>query len=341
MEERIAIIGGGIAGLETASQLSKKGFDVVVLEKKQITGGHVEQWHQVFPDFRDASEVLKNWNQHEISGQIKIGIDITNINKTNGLFQIELRDGEQITANAVVIASGFDLFDAHKKEEYGYGIYDNVITSAELESFFNRKREYLIKSGKTPQRIGIIHCVGSRDEKVGNPYCSKVCCITGVKQAIELKEIYPQAEVFCFYMDLRMFGLNYEDIYKEAQEKYGIQFIRGRLSETSELQDGTVLLKVEDTLAGKPLKLSVDLVVLLVGMVKGSVNNELKKWLGIELDLFGFIKPPDAILQPNVTNVPGVFLAGACSSPKNIGDTVNDARSAVLAVEKYFNHLKG
>ncbi|NJO70443.1 MAG: CoB--CoM heterodisulfide reductase iron-sulfur subunit A family protein, partial [Bacteroidetes bacterium] len=104
--------------------------------------------------------------------------------------------------------------------------------------------------GKTPQRIGIVHCVGSRDEKAGNTYCSKVCCVTGVKQAIELKEQLPSSEIFNFYMDLRMYDRYFEDLYKEAQVKHHVQFIRGRLSEAFENPDGTVMIKIEDTLWG-------------------------------------------------------------------------------------------
>ena len=91
-----------------------------------------------------------------------------------------------ITAHAILLATGFDIFDASKKEEYGYGIYDNVITSVDLEQAFNSGK-VVTAQGKTPKRIGFIHCVGSRDEKAGNPHCSKVCCVTAVKQAIEVE----------------------------------------------------------------------------------------------------------------------------------------------------------
>jgi heterodisulfide reductase subunit A2 len=122
------------------------------------------------------------------------------------------------------------VFDATKKEEYGYGIYDNVITSADLEKLFLDSKLLVNPLGKTPKKIGLVHCVGSRDEKVGNVYCSKVCCVTAVKQAIEIKERLPESDVYCFYMDLRMYGMHFEALYKEAQEKYAVNFIRGRLS---------------------------------------------------------------------------------------------------------------
>ena len=117
-----------------------------------------------------------------------------------------------------------------------------------------------------PRRIGFVHCVGSRDEKVGNRYCSKVCCATAVKQACEIKQQFPDAVVYCFYMDLRMFGRGYEDMYLEAQKKYGVIFVRGRVSEVSEDKDGHLFVKAEDTLSGKPLRVTLDLLVLMAGM---------------------------------------------------------------------------
>ncbi|MDZ4204136.1 MAG: FAD-dependent oxidoreductase [Bacteroidales bacterium] len=188
---------------------------------------------------------------------------------------------------------------------------------------------------KAPQRVGFVHCVGSRDEKAGNLYCSKVCCITAVKQAIEVKQQLPQTEIFCFYMDLRMFGRHYEELYKEAQEKYAIQFIRGRLSEASEDKEHRVVLKVEDTLLNKPLKIAVDLLVLMSGMVASKQTQAFRDELGMTKDEDNFLKPVDGILHSNLSGVEGVFFSGTCSGPKNVADSLADARSAALAVDKY------
>ena len=106
--------------------------------------------------------------------------------------------------------------------------------------------------GSRPRRIAFLHCVGSRDEKVCQQHCSKVCCITGVKQAMEMKQLFPEADVFNFYMDIRMFGPGYEEMYREAQQKYNIHFLRGRISEASPTIDGRVQIKAEDTLTGRP-----------------------------------------------------------------------------------------
>ena len=336
MNKQIAVIGAGAAGLEAASILDSMGLNVTLIEKSETLGGHIQQWYQLFPNRREGKEIVeslvKNINP---SIPVHLNKEITSVQPFSGKFIISASDGWVINADAVLITSGFDLFDARKKEEYGYTIYDHVITSADLESYFSSDdgiKEFL---GKSPARVGFVHCVGSRDEKVGNIYCSKVCCVTAVKQAIEIKELFPYAEVYCFYMDLRMFGRQYEELYKEAQETYGIQFIRGRLSEASENKQGGIVLKVEDTLLGKPLKISVDLLVLMSGMVAPSATGSLRESIGLTKEEDGFLKPVDAHLAPNISEVPGVFFAGACTGPKTITDTLTDARSAALAINEY------
>jgi heterodisulfide reductase subunit A len=246
-----------------------------------------------------------------------------------------LHDGKELYCDALVIATGYEVFDARKKEEYGYGIYDNVITSADLEVFFkNNKRKNLFE-GKTYKRVGIVHCVGSRDEKAGNLYCSKLCCVTGVKQAIEIKELMPDAEVFCFYMDLRMFDRHFEEMYYEAQEKWGIHFIRGRLSETTENLDHTLLVKLEDTLTGLPLKMKIDLLILLVGFVPSPETRRLAAMLGLKEGDDRFLCPADEHIIPNSTAIPGVFLAGTVIGPAGIANTITDARATALQVATY------
>ena len=183
--------------------------------------------------------------------------------------------------------------------------------------------------------IGIIHCVGSRDEKVCNYHCSKLCCITGVKQAIELRELLPDTEIFCFYMDMRMFGPGYEEMYRDAQEKYNIKFVRGRLSEAAENMNKQLQIKVEDTLVGKPLRMTLDMMILLVGMESSEGSRQMADTLGLNLAPNGFIKSQDPHYRNNNTNVEGVFVAGCGSAPMNLTDTLADARSAAMNIIEY------
>lgn len=335
MTKRVAIIGGGIAGMEAASLLTSRGYDTVLIEKEQDLGGNVAKWDRLFPTKTPANDVV-NKIKLGLSPQIKIRTNCTvsRVIANDRNMALLLSDESLEKVDAVLVTTGFNTFDARLKQEYGYGIYDNVITSVDLERMF-AQRKVLCKNGKEPKRIAFIHCVGSRDEKVNNRYCSRVCCITAVKQAIEMKEIYPTADVYCFYMDLRMFGRYYEDFYHDAQAKYGVTFVRGRLSEASEDHENHIVIKAEDTLIGKPLKVTVDMLVLMVGMESPETTKTLSECMGLELGNDRFILPADSYTHNNCTHQRGVFVAGACTAPKNIPETLADARSAVAAIEDY------
>jgi heterodisulfide reductase subunit A2 len=336
MSKRAIVIGGGIAGMETASQLHRLGIEVTLVEKQSRTGGHLNNWDRLFPDRRDSREVLDYLEKGLHDGiSLLLDADITDIKESGQKYTVSFRDGNESTADALVIATGYEVFDARKKEEYGFGIYDNVITSAELEEFFRNNKQKNLSEGLRIKRVGIVHCVGSRDEKAGNLYCSKLCCVTGVKQAIEIKEIMPETEIFCFYMDLRMFDRHFEEMYYEAQEKWGIQFIRGRLSEAAENPDHTILVKVEDTLTGLPLKMKVDLLILLVGFVPSPETRRLGAMLGLKEGDDRFLCPADEHIKANSTSLPGVFLAGTVKGPAGITATIADARAAAVQVATY------
>ncbi|MCX6250496.1 MAG: FAD-dependent oxidoreductase [Bacteroidetes bacterium] len=336
MGKSVIIIGGGIAGMEAAARIAAMGKEVILLEKSDQLGGHLRKWDRLFPTRRKSDEVfeyLSNGLNDKVT--IRLNIKINKIKKDDRHFFVILEDGESLKSDALLLTTGYDLFEAGKKEEYGYGIYDNVITSADLEAMFRNSAEIKTSGNQKPRRVGFVHCVGSRDEKAGHLYCSKVCCVTGVKQAIEIKEKQPDTEIFCFYMDLRMFDRYFEDLYYEAQQKWGIQFIRGRLSESCENPDHSILVKVEDTLTGRPLKMTVDLLVLLSGFVPSSDTNKLADMLGLLPGSDGFLTPVDEHFRTNETQVDGLFLAGTVKGPATIENTITDARSAAISIIKY------
>ena len=283
MSKHIVVIGAGVAGMEAAGRLSQVGYDVTILEKENVVGGHLNDWYKLFPNRRDSSEVKKYLNDLTSDKRIKFltGTTIVQMNRKGCPYSLITNNGDNLIADALIVATGFDLFKSSRKEEYGYGIYDNVITSADLEGMF-RKGEIVLLNGLTPKTIGIVHCVGSRDEKAGNLYCSKLCCVTAVKQAIEIREHLPESKVFCFYMDMRMGGAFYEELYRESQEKWEVNFIRGKVSEISESINGKLIVKVEDTLAGRPLKMEIDMLVLMAGMEISEGGRKLAEVCGTE-----------------------------------------------------------
>lgn len=333
----VIIIGGGPAGCEAAYQLALRGYNVHIVEKNNETGGNLNNWYQLFPDRKNAGSI-REYLQARVSHPgifLHTGMEpAKTTRKPEGGFAIGLTDGSLVEGDALLVATGFKTFDAARKEEYGYGIYENVITSVELENLF-ANHEIHTSLGETPRRIGIIHCVGSRDEKVCNYHCSKVCCVTGVKQAIELREMLPEAEIFCFYMDMRMFGPGYEEMYREAQEHHNIKFVRGRLSEAAENREKQLQIKVEDTLVGKPLRMTLDLMVLLVGMEASDGTRKTAAMLGLELAPNGFIRPADPHQGTNLTREEGIFIAGSCAAPMSLTNTLTDARSAAVCITDY------
>ena len=333
----IAVIGAGIAGLEAARQLADLGYSPVLIEKEPAVGGHVAQWNRLFPDMTPAAEVIDALKKQTAKIRTLLGTEIASINRLKDGFSLVLTDGTSLLCQAVLFATGFQLFNAAKKEEYGYGIYDRVITNRDLEAWFNTRMDKRIKQ---PEAVGFVHCVGSRDLKAGNTQCSKVCCITAIKQAIEIKEEFPDAEVYCFYMDLRLFGKKYEDFYIKAQRDYGIHFIRGRVSEVGEAIDGRVVVKAEDTLNGKPVKVTLDLLVLMAGIVCNPDAQHYARQVGVSVDDDGFLKSRDNIAAITESSRPGVFFAGACTGAKTIPETLAEARSAALNIHHYFNHKR-
>jgi heterodisulfide reductase subunit A len=334
----VAVIGAGIAGMEAATRLAQMGYEVLVVEKDGRAGGHVAGWDRLFPFQRNAAtftaEMLKMMDQGK-AVKVLVNTTVADVQRDGQHFRIWLSDGQGVTVSAVLITTGFKLFDAHRKEEYGYGIYDNVTTSADLERMFASGKPVTTKKGERPQRIAFIHCVGSRDEKVNNRHCSKVCCATAVKQACEIKQMYPDVEVYCFYMDLRMFDRHFETMYLDAQTQYGVIFVRGRLSEAAESIDGRIAIKAEDTLMGKMLKISVDMVILMAGMEAAEETDKLAGMLKIAVGKDGFLNPVDEYLQGNFTREKGVFVAGACTGPKTIPETLADARAAAVSIDEY------
>lgn len=338
MNKHVIVIGGGVAGMEAAGQLVKNGFEVSLLEKDDKTGGHLNDWYKLFPDRRNSSEVKDYLDELTLNNKINLftNTSVEKFDKSKNHFNILTNNGEELNADAVVVATGFDLFKSSRKEEYGYGIYDNVITSADLEAMF-RKGMITKADGNIPDVVGIVHCVGSRDEKVGNLYCSKLCCVTAVKQAIEIREHIPGSKVFCFYMDMRMGGAHYEELYREAQEKWGVSFIRGKVSEASESIDNRLVIKVEDTLAGRPLKMELDMLILMAGMEMSEGGKRLAGIGGLKTGDNKFFKATDNHYGSNRSNIEGVFYAGACTAPMNITETISHARAAVTEVMNYLN----
>jgi heterodisulfide reductase subunit A len=154
-----------------------------------------------------------------------------------------------------------------------------------------------------------------------------------------MRQAFPESEVFCFYMDLRLFGRRYEDLYLKAQKEHGVRFIRGRVAEVSENHDGTLLVKAEDTVAAKPLKVTMDLLVLMSGMRPSASVKELGEHLGMMVEEDGYFAVRSGIAAGQRSPQPGIFLAGAATGPKTLPETLADARAAAMEIDRYLTEI--
>jgi len=338
-KSNVVIIGGGIAGMTAAKELLRLGYTPIIIESSDHLGGHVAEWYKLFPDMVSATEIVDDLRDSIKDANIFLETSVQSANRLGTKHNIILSNGVSIRADAVLIASGFSLFDATRKEEYGYGIYNQVMTNRDLEAWFRTGQDPRI-TRKDIKSVGFVHCVGSRDVKAGNSQCSKVCCITAIKQAIEMRERFPDAEIYCFYMDLRLFGKKYEDFYINAQKDFGVHFIRGRVSEVGENIDGKLVVKAEDTLLGKPIRVTLDLLVLMSGMLAGNSIQNVARGLNIAEDSDGFLTSRDNVSGVVMSNRKGIFFAGACTGTKTVPETLAEAKAAALEIHLYLTEKR-
>ncbi|MBK5092089.1 MAG: CoB--CoM heterodisulfide reductase iron-sulfur subunit A family protein [Actinobacteria bacterium] len=244
----------------------------------------------------------------------------------------------EVEIGAIIVATGYDIFDANRKPEYGYADNDNVMTGLEFERLVSASgptggniivgRDKKGEGGYEPKKVAFIHCVGSRDESVGNEYCSRVCCMYLAKQAHLIKEKLPDADITVFYMDVRAFGKGFEEFYDRVRRE-GIRYIRGNPSEIYRKgDDHTLIIKVEDTLTGTPLEHESDLVVLGVGLEPRRDIREIIDLFKLSQSTDGFFLEAHPKLRPVDTASDGIYLAGCCQGPKDIPDTVAQAKGA-------------
>jgi heterodisulfide reductase subunit A len=320
--------------MQAALSLKATGIEPVLIERGHEVGGKLREWHCLFPTVTPAGEVMDEFEKKLGDAGIEVMLH-TEVEAVSGS-GVELAGGQKIEADAVILASGFDIFDARLKEEYGYKIYDNVYTTVDVERMLNHGT-LALHDGSAPRRIAFLHCVGSRDEKVNQKHCSRVCCITGVKQAMEMRGHFPEAEIYNFYMDIRMFGPGYEELYQQAQQDYNINFIRGRVSEASPTREGQIQIKAEDTLVGRPMKMTVDMLVLIVGMKAGASNERFALSGEVTLAPNGFVAPLDSFHGNACSATRGLFYAGTVTAPKNIGESMAEG---AMAAERVVEYLK-
>ncbi len=336
----VSVIGGGISGITVALEMAQLGLSPVLIEREASIGGlsgsfcckASESCNKCFACVADKriSEVRQ---RKDIS--ILTRTELIGVSGGPGQYHLLLKkDKERLErkASAVVIAAGVDPFDASQKGEYGYRRYQNVMTARDLDEMLRYRGKLSRPSdGQIPKKVAFFQCVGSRDESIGNLYCSQVCCAYALRMIKAVRHQYPTVEATFLYMDIQPAGAFFQQLLDSCRQDTGIRLIRGLPSKIyhSPLA-GNLRVRLTDPQKEEVTEESFDLIVLSVGMVPRKTSKTLLEFFNLGLTEDGFIASP-----PSRT---GVFVTGACSGPKDIDRSILQAKSTAFHVHRY---LKG
>jgi heterodisulfide reductase subunit A-like polyferredoxin len=257
----------------------------------------------------------------------------------------DLRDAEQtIEVKSVIVSTGFNLFDAHRKPTYGYGKFPNVITAMQMDRILAPTRPFngVIRpsDGKAPDNIAYVLCVGSRDQSVDNPLCSRVCCMYSIKQAQLIMGSLPLADITIYYIDIRAFGKGYDEFYEQARGM-GVYFVKGRVAQIGELDNGNLDVQYESIDRNGGLRHAEhDLVVLSTGFTPNLDALRMFKNDNLEADAHAYVREIDEDINPGRTSIDGVFVAGAASAPRDIPDSILHSGAAAAQTAAFIERLR-
>ena len=251
----------------------------------------------------------------------------------------------QVEVGAIILATGYELYGLENLGEYGYGEIPDVVDGLAFERLLSASGPTSGKvrrpsDGKEPKEVVFVQCAGSRAPETAMPYCSKICCMYTAKHAMLYKHRVHDGNAYVFYIDIRAAGKRYEEFYHRAAEEDRVLFIRGKVARVFREGDKVVVWGA-DTLSGETVEIAADMVVLATAMVPRAETKALAQMLGIPTNEYGFLLPADDNMAPVETARPGVFLAGAATSPKDIPETVAQASGAAAKVLSLFAQWSG
>jgi len=372
INKRILVVGGGITGMTSALEAARAGYEIVLVEREASLGGFSAKLYKQYPKkppYREMEspgyEALIQKLGEESKVKVYQSAVIDKISGAPGMFDVSIRQNGQVLTErvgSIVVATGFEPYDPTKLEHLGFGKSPNVITTVTMEEMASQGSFTRPSDGRTAKSVAFILCAGSRDPN-HLPYCSTVCCMTALKQAIYVRGKNPEAKVYIFYKDIRTPG-QYEDFYRRVQEDEGIFLTKGEIASVAANGGGPLTLEVDDTLLGERIQVGADLVVLATGMVPRTASGEeqvitVTEEEGKKKDLASQLLIPTKIIKSNTLNLAyrqgpelpdlkygfpdshficfpyetrrtGIYAAGPVRQPMDTAFSMEDARGAAL-----------
>ncbi len=343
---RALVIGGGIAGLEAALGIANSGYPVVLVEREDHLGGKMARLAGTYLNFEAAPGLLQQRVEQVLAHpriQVLLNAQVTRVEGYVGNFGVQVTslkeegtEEQHVDVGALVVATGWDPYPLERLPEYGGGAIMDVVDGLTFEAMLQPGAGLRRPSdGRTPREVVFVQCAGSRDPERGVSYCSKVCCMTVAKQAMLFKQRVPDGQAYVFYIDIRSGGKGYDEFVQRAMEDYDVLYLRGKVSKIFQRGDRVVVWGA-DTLAGKPVEIEADLVVLATAMLPAAQAVTLAQTLHIGTDRYGFYEEAHPKLRPVESLTAGVFLVGAGQGPKDIPESVFQAGGAVAKVLQLF-----
>lgn len=337
------VIGGGISGMAAALEIANAGKKVYLVEKSERLGGQVAKFDLTFPHLSSARQMIRPFIQRTENHpniDVFLNTQIRDVTGYIGNFKttVETADGGQteLKFGNIIAAVGLKPFDPSIIEEYGYGRFPDVVTSLEFEEMLSNGN-VLTKYGKEPRNIAIIHCVGSRNKKY-HAYCSRTCCMAALKYVHEIRACLPSANIFEIYADMRAYGKGHEEFYALTTHKqiiflmYDQQESLPLIRQANRNDNCNMLIEMNEKLSGESIEVPVDMVILMVNMEAHDNVKDVVHAIGVSLCGNQFFIEKHPKLDPVATTTGGVFIVGTCQGPKDIPDSVAQARAAAARI---------
>ncbi len=336
------IIGGGVSGITAALEIADAGKKVFLIEKTGRLGGQTTNIDLTYPNFISGKQIIidkieKVQNHPNIS--VFLNTRIENLKGYIGNFEttISQKDAKQLELKFgnIIVATGLKPFEPSNISEYGYGKLPDVITSVEFEKMLLQGK-FLTSEGKEPKHIGIIHCVGSRNKNYHN-YCSRICCSTALKFANQIQAAIPDSYVYELYADMRSFGKGCEELYSQSSNKDIMFLMFDQQNDLPKISlngnnQNKLIISMNELLSGEPVEIHADMVILMVATEAEENAKELGQTVGISVCGNDFYIEKHPKLDPVATTTDGVFIAGTCQGPKDITDSVAQAKAAAARI---------